>query len=534
MNFEDCKAKIQKVSEIIEKSTCVKDILDSECININEDFQYLCLNSTIKPELVNETIASLAMNGKYDVVKDNIRFITLSIWKDVFNANDAMKNMFTENCTDILENAGILTYREIENFIDEPSTLQLVYDNLEVIIRKLCTYDRAALICKLKNKENGPQIIKDNLELFFQKGEFDISTTYSKILIELDQIPEITKIEILEACVRYLKEMLERETAIDNETNDLLNWVYDSMENTVMDEVKRAYLQENIDKAIITNFDCILDKTNYDKDTMKVLKLFQCTYDLFDNNKNMFIEKSNKLIHMTKIYDLNYEKENKDADVVESEEIAEPSDNIVKLTVAEDEVYTEGKHSEDAEPTNIIELNSNTVAHEVAEPNNDTELPSVADEKIVEKDVDEVPEVDEEESYEAIAVGDSELEDLNVIAKFNELLEKSKEDNQGVEDIVGELIKSNIQETDDIVKRVMEKSGNNSEEIMEECNNEEHEEIDEIEEVADAEDVEVPKELSLVIKNEEIEAERKPSFFERLWNKVKKFFQNFGADRIGE
>ena len=102
-----------------------------------------------------------------------------------------------------------------------------MYDNIEGIIRKLCTYDRASLIACVYTKENGVEIIKKNLELFFKKGEYDISTTYSKILVELSDIPEISEEEILEACSKHLVEMLDRETAVDNETNVLLNWIYD-------------------------------------------------------------------------------------------------------------------------------------------------------------------------------------------------------------------------------------------------------------------------------------------------------------------
>lgn len=315
MSYEDCMTKIGQMSTLLENSKYPEEILNNKDINLEEDFQYLCLNSTINPELVNEVIARLAQNGNKELVEKNIKCITMEMWKELFSKNKATKELFMGNYFNILNNTGILTYREIEKIIADDDTIQLVYESMEIIIKKLCTYDRASLICNLKYKADGIEKIRENIEQFFKKGEYDISTTYSKVLYELGNVTEISKTEILEACTRYLSEMLERETAIDNETNDLLNWIYYAMEETQMSDEKRNTFQKRIDEAVLYNFEGILDRTNYDKETMRILKQFPCTHDKFDNNRNMFIEKSNKLIHMTKIYDLTYEKENKEKSI---------------------------------------------------------------------------------------------------------------------------------------------------------------------------------------------------------------------------
>ena len=311
MNFDDYMKKIQYISSILEKNEYAENVLNSKELDIAQDFQYICLSSAANYKLVNEIIARLAQNGNADIVKENVKMISMSMWKDLFDQNEAIKKIFIENYNNIFENSTIITIREIERFINDKETCYLIYNSLDSIIKKLCTYDRASLISILKNKENGIDKIRTNLENFFQKGEFDITTTYSKILYELGQISEISKVEILKACDTNLSEMLNRETAVDNETNKLLNWLYDAFEESPMVDEDRKEIKQYIDEAIMKNFDHILDKSNYDKNTIKILKQFDCTKEQFENNKNHFIEKSNRSDKEEKTYyfNLNDEKE---------------------------------------------------------------------------------------------------------------------------------------------------------------------------------------------------------------------------------
>lgn len=509
MNFEDCKTKIQKISSLLENSKYPEEILNSKEIDLENDFQYLCLNSTVNYDLVNEVIARLAQNGNKSIVENNIKSITINMWKELFKKNNATKEIFIKEYDKILESTGILTYREIENFIEDESTLPLIYGSIQLIVKKLCTYDRASLIYKLKNKSDGIKVIKDNMECFFKKGEFDISTTYSKILIELSKIPEITRIEILEACNKYLGEMLDRETAIDNETNDLLIWIYDSMEETQMYNEQRNMLQKNIDNAILQNFDTILDKSNYDKETIKILKQFSCTHNKFENNKNLFIEKSNKLIHMTKIYDLAYEKENKEKYI---EKNKENNDNIVDF-------HNTKLQSDDTNKTNV-----------------------------------KIEEINAKEHVD---------EDIQELTKFNELINKEQEKSvEQTSNIISSLVKDNIMETDIIVNRIIKKSvdwdyedktakieNNEEEKHLQinsnsihsiQCNNSptSNNKEDEQKSLNMKSDISSNTSFSdntaLVLREEAIEIPKEESIFKRIWNKILFIFTRFKTDRIGE
>lgn len=409
MDFEDYKTKIQKVSNILEHAKYPEDVLNSSDIQFESDFQYICLNSNINNELVNEVIARLAQNGNRAIVESNVKNISISMWKDLFNKNKVIREIFIGNFGRVIDNTGIVTYRDIENFINDSETQHTIYENIAVIIKKLCTYDRASLIASVKTKENGVETIKNNLEEFFQKGEYDISTTYSKILVELSEIPEITQAEILEACSKHLTEMLDRETAVDNETNVLLNWIYDSMEDAKMSAEKRADIQEDIDKAIMNNFDGILDKTNYDKETIKILKLFSCTHGKFSNTKNMFMENSSKLIHMTKIYDLNYEKENKNQEI--------------KTEYAELK-----KEQQRNQEESIVDCGNIKQSNDL-----------------------------EEKMERAKNFIEDVKEEIETIEQYNDLIKKgSGQDNQA-DAILDALIKSNLYETDEIIDKVIKK-----------------------------------------------------------------------------
>jgi len=415
MDFEDYKTKIQRVSKLIEDARYPEDLMNSKELNLEEDFQYICLNSNINNELVTEVIARLAKKGNEKIVEENIKSISLCTWKGLFNRNEQTKKLFIENFSCILDNTGIITYRDIENFIDDGDVQYIIYENIDKIIRKLCTYDRAALISNIKNKKDGIKTIKDNLVLFFQKGEFDISTTYSKVLVELGDIQEIENGEILKACSKFLGEMLDRETAIDNETNELLNWIYETFEdyNTAQDE-KNA-IEQDINNAIMENFDRILDKTNYDKETIKLLKLFPCTHESVCKCKNMFLENSSKLVHMTKIYDLGYEKE-----------------SGVQLEEAK-ELHKNDKNFDEEDNTEVIK--------------------SEADENV--EFVDYCAN-EEKSTHEQQFIDDIKSE-IETIEQYSEIINQSnlKEDN--TEKILEALVKSNLYETDRIINKVVNK-----------------------------------------------------------------------------
>lgn len=571
MNFYDYMNKIQEISKILEQKKSAEDILNSKEIDISNDFQYICLSSASNYDLVVEVIARISQNGNKVLVENNIKYISINIWKDLFNKNKFTKELFIENYDKILDNAGILTYREIENFVEDNQVRLLIYNSLDLITKKLCTYDRAALITKMKSEENGIVKIKENLNLFFQKGEYDISTTYSRILDELSKIQEISKVEILKACSKNLGEMLERETAIDNETNNLLNWIYDAMEETKMLPDDRAELQNDIDKAIMFNFYTILDKSNYDKETIKVLKQFKCTQDQFEKERNVFIEKSNKLIHMTKIYVFNHQNKT-----------IENSDKNINTFKIENDINVSNKKSseiinienmqpikENNDETNILEENSicNTSDvkkfEEFSKENDDTRGCKITDSNEIENDIikDKMEEdicnnqmnyvennddIDKEFSkldLEKNEINNKEFEDINVLSKFDELLNKSKENNNIKENALSDLIRKNIKETDSVIDKVMKKSSCNTDEnvVTNIITTDSKENIvKNINEVDKEDNIQLKNsdkenKKALILKEESIELPKEQHIIKRIFSKILKFFSNkFGTEKIGE
>ena len=406
MNFDDYMKRIQYISNILEKNKYAEDILNSKELDIKKDFQYICLSSASNYNLVNEIIVRLAQNGNEDIVKENIKCISMSMWKDIFDKNEAIKKIFIENYTTIFENTSIITTRELERFLNDTDTYNLMYNMLDLIIKKLCTYDRASLISILKTKSNGIVKIKENLPIFFQKGEYDITTTYSKILHELDKIPEISKAEILKACNNSLVDMLNRETAVDNETNKLLSWIYDAFEEANMSNEEKNIIKQNIDTAIMSNIDHILDKSNYDKNTIKILKQFDCAKEKIEKNKNHFIEKQNKN-NEEKTYYFNIQ-DNK-------EKIKEVNIDYQKIDKIIDEVKQDLNEKQQA----------TIISEQPKQENNE-----VKDDKII---------------------------DFATIKENTKIIDNSEITNQLTDEAIQNLINDNIIETDQIIDKILNK-----------------------------------------------------------------------------
>ena len=557
MNFDDYMRKIQYISNILEKNEYAENILNSKELDIAQDFQYICLSSASNYKLVNEVIARLAQNGNSKIVEENVKSISMSMWKDLFDKNEAIKKIFINNFSYIFENTTIITFREIDRFINDKDTCILIYDTLDNIIKKLCTYDRASLISILKHKENGIDKIKQNLENFFQKGEFDISTTYSKILNELSQIPEISKIQILKACNNNLEEMLNRETAIDNETNKLLNWIYDAFEETSMPDEERYIIKQNIDNAILKNFNHILDKSNYDKNTIKILKQFDCTKEKFEKNKNHFIEKSNRLIIENQNSNLNFQDEKnyiKD-NIVNSKKIDRIFENT-KEQINKENIELKNIINEVNKNNNVINKNNNELdKNNLANKNNIVEDEIKENRNIISQNKtnlknenanSEVNTTTETKSLINTYINEFAKKKDNIISMQNS--NKCEKDN--FDEKIQKLITNNIEETDKIINKILKKNevqvkvtDNLGEIAQEKINTNSIEEIknldnknlknDKIEDIKPNNNNNQSTEL--IVKEESVNTNKKVHIIKRILKKFTKLFKSKSTiERIGD
>lgn len=556
MNFDDYMRKIQYISNILEKNEYAENILNSKELDIAQDFQYICLSSASNYKLVNEVIARLAQNGNSKIVEENVKSISMSMWKDLFDKNEAIKKIFINNFSYIFENTTIITFREIDRFINDKDTCILIYDTLDNIIKKLCTYDRASLISILKHKENGIDKIKQNLENFFQKGEFDISTTYSKILNELSQIPEISKIQILKACNNNLEEMLNRETAIDNETNKLLNWIYDAFEETSMPDEERYIIKQNIDNAILKNFNHILDKSNYDKNTIKILKQFDCTKEKFEKNKNHFIEKSNRLIIENQNSNLNFQDEKnyiKD-NIVNSKKIDRIFENT-KEQINKENIELKNIINEVNKNNNVINKNNNELdKNNLANKNNIVEDEIKENRNIISQNKtnlknenanSEINTTTETKSLINTYINEFAKKKDNIISMQN----SNKCDKDNFDEKIQKLITNNIEETDKIINKILKKNevqvkvtDNLGEIAQEKINTNSIEEIknldnknlknDKIEDIKPNNNNNQSTEL--IVKEESVNTNKKVHIIKRILKKFTKLFKSKSTiERIG-
>ena len=153
MNFDEHMKKIQEISNFIENKKYAEDILNSKEIDISKDFQYICLANSANYDLVIEVISRLAQNGNRALVEENVKSISIGMWKDLISKNKIVKEICINNFSKILENASIITFREIVDFLEDDETRPSIYSNIANIIKKLCSYDRASLINCVKDKE---------------------------------------------------------------------------------------------------------------------------------------------------------------------------------------------------------------------------------------------------------------------------------------------------------------------------------------------------------------------------------------------
>ena len=540
MNFENYIEKIQCISKILENATCAEDVLNNKNIDIKEDFQIVVLSSASNYDVVNDVIARLSQNGNREIVESNIKIISMSAWKDIFNKNEAAKEIFINNFGTIYANTHLLTYREVEKFLENEDTKNLIYSRIDAVIRKLCTYDRASLIALLNSKENGVETIKENLPNFFKKGEFDISTTYSKILYELDKVAEISKIEILRACNKNLNIMLSRETAIDNETDKLLNWIYDAFEETKMEDEERANIKKNIDKAVLENFNQILDKNNYDKNTIKILKQFDCTKEKFENNQNLFIDKAKEPV----LIQYNYQPEeqnvhlNNTVAIKKINEILENTQN--EITKENENLKAMIADVEQAKEQEQIGQNKQTAIEKIEEPSIEEQAVEIGKEEPMTEVISET------EEKKAVYISSQDFIN-SYISKYNERCNAGEKQMtaEEMDEKLKKLIISNVEETNRIIEKVLHKNVVEKEEPkMEvqqneiEINNIQNsiEKVQQNNKEQSTEELQQHTEMALAITDSDLEELfYEENIFKRIWNKIKKIFgiKTF-LERLGE
>ena len=409
-------------------------------------------------------------------------------------------------------------------------------------------------------------------------------------------------------------------------------------------------MQNYIDNAILDNFDSILDKSNYDKVTIKILKQFPCTYNRFENKKNLYIDKSNEKLEMTKSIGEDYTIDNTKVHTVnvefvndkytsDTENDANSNDEDVKMVVGNYEIdkvennsitYNEnicqikgnhaidekdelknngedievlnGNHAVDCEKN--ITVNSNDVgvsgSHAIDDIYNyedernkisiESEQKEVEHTKFVQENENQSQAIYDKVDYKEENI-ENEFEDLNVLAKFSELMEKNNEnDSSGAGDYISNLIKNNIQETDRIIAQILKKdvehttqnsvrdnaqdeikttevqnviqnqikdeTGNEIQNITqnETQNNCTWSEIskdntlsiettnailmgkeEQAKDIVHNETIEKNEEKqALMVREEDIALPNQNSFFAKIWNKVKKLFAKLKTYRIGE
>ena len=71
----------------MQQAKCPEDLLNCKEIELENDFQYICINSGVNTQVVGEIIAILAQNGNKKIIEDNIKSISIGLWNDVFNRN---------------------------------------------------------------------------------------------------------------------------------------------------------------------------------------------------------------------------------------------------------------------------------------------------------------------------------------------------------------------------------------------------------------------------------------------------------------
>lgn len=586
MNNEEYIKKIQTISKILENAKCVEDVINNKELDINEDFQYICLGSSNNYELVNEVIARLVQNGNGSIIEDNIKIISMSMWKDLFNKNDSIKSIFINNFDTIYKNTSIVNYREIELFIQDYDACKYVYANLPDIISKLSTYDRAALINLLNTKENGSDIIKEHIEYFFKKGYFNITTAYAKVMKALDKTPGISKLDILRACNSELSKMLSRETAVDNETNRLLGWLYDAFEETSMDNDERASIKKNIDTAIAENFQEILEKSNYDKQTIKILKQFDCTKEQFEKSKNYFIEKSHAceiIPYRNDVEKQSDEEVQKNDEYENTEYKAVVDSNFTPIVEQSTETHNSVGVSGNTEKiliglwTNIDQKNKQNNSNfeilqeeNVIEENNDSKIVESLNctDKQVQEEMQEVEEVNDdvqnELCNEVISEETKKADEMYMSSKdlidsyIKKYIAKTKDNTEvSLDERLEKILVSNVEETNKIIDRVLNKKTEAITEraeknITENANksiintDEDSVSIEKGKDTINNENMEFKnqnaanidstmKETSLLVTNQQIEYYEEKNIFIRIWEKILKLFKRYdGVDRIGE
>ena len=298
-------------------------------------------------------------------------------------------------------------------------------------------------------------------------------------MYELGQIPEISKVEILKACDTNLSEMLNRETAVDNETNKLLNWLYDAFEESPMVDEDRKEIKQYIDEAIMKNFDHILDKSNYDKNTIKILKQFDCTKEKFENNKNHFIEKSNRADKEEKTYyfNLNDEKEHIKEVSIDVKKINDIVDEAKKGIVQDDAQFQKiNQEIKNSNNEKIVSINNEKNNINQKQEHNDSynkiininEVHKIYDQKnnVNNNDDDDYTNHSDITNMEqnisnknSNSVANSYIEEFSK-KKENMILSQNKEQNENkvLDENIQKLISSNIQQTDQIIDRVMKRN----------------------------------------------------------------------------
>ena len=465
--------KLKYIANLLANTKDAKDVLNDKGIELKSDFQYICLNSGRYSDTVIDVISEVAKLDDISVIEENINLISMNVWKDLFNKNDSIKKIFINNFDKIFAYTNVMSCNEVDAFINDSKTSDLIYSNIKQIIIKLTTQDRASLIDILNEKPNGADIIKENIDYFFEKGAYGISTTYSKVLDKLTKTSGIEKIDILRACSDKFSYMISKATAFDNETTKLIRWLADAISDLDIDEDEKNKFESDFEKAILENFDSILEKTNFDNDTVELLKTYDCTKDSFEKVEQVeeVIEEPEEKSIEDYAQEITDEIDDEKNEVIEEEKIEE----IKEENIVEDEKQEE-----------VIEQQENKIEEESVESEVSAEQPAQEDFSKTKK---------YELSNELINAYISRYNKKNNSESGEEKPQENSQEE--LQEKLRKLIYNNIHQTDKIVDKVLAKNDNEIKEVEEakqEIKQQPEENVEKVEGNITKENVEVKKE----------------------------------------
>lgn len=270
---------IDELNNIVEESNSGSDLLQkvnsSKFLNLEDDIALICTTlKLIDGELFNQFIEQLIVNGKIDLIKNNVEKIGIkNLLK--FTAESKNAEFICEIFEYLMNKDEKVNWESIKPFMLDDKINKKIKGSIPTIIRSIYPINRLELMGIINDAKGELGNIEDYLADLFYVPEGKKMLSIENILLTLGKMENIDKIKLLNEVNNNFENIINSfDERLSYRMTNFLNTIKEIEDNILKDSEETQTLIAQINNQISNNFEKIIKEHRYNIDLIEAFRKF--------------------------------------------------------------------------------------------------------------------------------------------------------------------------------------------------------------------------------------------------------------------